>query len=162
MKCHLNKTKISVYIGVLFCVAVYIDSSRNNIIVVSDASRASENIRVTETLEQCHTLITQISDGSYPFPETQYPVSGLLTPPPLDNVRVSEQHQVAVCVPYKAGSETWRYLLRTLNNVSNHEMSGDSVRSWDQIRDYHHVIQVREPYERLLSAYRFTFQNSKG
>jgi len=77
-------------------------------------------------------------------------------------VRVSEQHQVAVCVPYKAGSETWRYLLRTLNNVSDHETSGDSVRSWDQIRDYHHVIQVREPYERLLSAYRFTFQNSKG
>ena len=53
------------------------------------------------------------------------------------------------------------------------------MRDWAEIREYRHVVQVREPYctvlyctvlyctvvqvrepyERLLSAYRFTFQN---
>ena len=67
-----------------------------------------------------------------------------------------------MCVPYKAGSETWRYLLRSLNNDTlnnNSDTNSDIPESWDQIQDYHKVIQVRNPYERLLSAYRFTFQN---
>ena len=67
-----------------------------------------------------------------------------------------------MCVPYKAGSETWRYLLRSLNNDTinnNSDTNSDILESWDQIKDYHKVIQVRNPYERLLSAYRFTFQN---
>ena len=34
--------------------------------------------------------------------------------------------------------------------------------SWTEIAEYRRVIQVREPYERLLSAYRFTFQNKNG
>ena len=69
-------------------------------------------------------------------------------------------NRLAVCVPYKAGSETWRYLLRSLSNETN--IDDDNVHSWDEIKDYEHVIQVRDPYERLLSAYRFTFQKSSA
>ena len=34
--------------------------------------------------------------------------------------------------------------------------------SWAEIAEFRRVIQVREPYERLLSAYRFTFQTKNG
>ena len=77
------------------------------------------------------------------------------------NLHMFQNHKIAVCVPYKAGSETWRYLLRSLANdtLDNSDTNSDIPKSWDQIQDYHKVIQVRNPYERLLSAYRFTFQN---
>ena len=68
---------------------------------------------------------------------------------------------MAICVPYKAGSETWRYLMKNLDNhnVNDYEDEDEDVVSWEVIKDFKHVIQVRDPYERLLSAYRFTFQN---
>ena len=33
------------------------------------------------------------------------------------------------------------------------------VNSLEEISDYKKAIQVRDPYERLLSAYRFTFEH---
>ena len=41
-------------------------------------------------------------------------------------------------------------------------MVEEKAESWTEIAEYRRVIQVREPYERLLSAYRFTFQNKNG
>jgi len=79
-------------------------------------------------------------------------------PPLLELVRVDRQHRLAICVPYKAGSETWRYLLSSLANTSNQQPLIDLK----QLQLYRRAIQVREPYERLLSAYRFTFLGSSG
>ena len=38
-------------------------------------------------------------------------------------------------------------------------MAEERAGSWAEIAEFRRVIQVREPFERLLSAYRFTFQN---
>ena len=64
-------------------------------------------------------LCVQVEEGQYPRAPHQYPVSALLRPPPPANVRVSRQQRLAVCVPYKAGSETWRYLLSSLDTGLN-------------------------------------------
>ena len=65
------------------------------------------------------TPVCQVEEGEYPRAPHQYPVSALLRPPPPANVRVSRQQRLAVCVPYKAGSETWRYLLSSLDTGLN-------------------------------------------
>ena len=65
----------------------------------------------------------------------------------------------------KAGSESWRYLLGSLTSDQSQperEVVEEKAGSWPEIAKFRRVIQVREPYERLLSAYRFTFQNKNG
>ena len=46
--------------------------------------------------------------------------------------------------------------------MGEREVVEEKAGSWTEIAEYRHVIRVREPYERLLSAYRFTFQNKNG
>ena len=46
------------------------------------------------------------------YPPSQYPLAPLLNPPDLEMLKVDKSHKISICVPYKAGSETWRYLLR--------------------------------------------------
>jgi len=61
-------------------------------------------------------------------------------------------------VPFKAGSETWRYLLSsTGSNDTSAEQIVSKANSLAEISGYKKAIQVRDPYERLLSAYRFIF-----
>jgi len=72
-------------------------------------------------------------------------------PPKKDLLKVDPELRLAVCVPYKAGSETWRYLL-----------GGETISNLQQVFSAHKAIQVREPYERLLSAYRFVFEDPAG
>ena len=61
-------------------------------------------------------------------------------------LKVNPEHKISICVPYKAGSETWRYLMESLSN------STETLDSVDQLQDYMKAIQVRDPYERLLSG----------
>ena len=65
----------------------------------------------------------------------------------------------------QAGSESWRYLLGSLESdqaQAEREVVEEKAGSWAEIAEFRRVIQVREPYERLLSAYRFTFQTKNG
>ena len=45
---------------------------------------------------------------------------------------------LAICVPYKAGSETWRYLLSSLANTSHQQPLTDL----EQLQLYRRAIQV--------------------
>lgn len=75
-------------------------------------------------------------------------------------LKVDKIHKISICVPYKAGSETWRYLLSsTGSNNTSAEQIVSKVISLEEVSDYKKAIQVRDPYERLLSAYRFTFEH---
>ena len=156
----LNNVSVIFYLALVCCIVVYIDDRSHVPEIVRSHVPDVVSDRVKRTLEQCQILQDQIRDGQYPYHERQYPLSGLSNPPQLNISRVSDQYKVSVCVPYKCGSETWRYLLRTLDNDTGDTIH-DAPESWDQIRDYHHVIQVREPYERLLSAYRFIFRGER-
>lgn len=109
------------------------------------------NRAVTKVMEACRSLKEAIETSEYPYATTQYSLSALFSPPRAEMLKTNSEHKISICVPYKAGSETWRYLMESLSN------STDTLDSIDQIQDYMKAIQVRDPYERLLSAYRFIF-----
>ncbi|XP_023349335.1 carbohydrate sulfotransferase 8 [Eurytemora carolleeae] len=80
----------------------------------------------------------------------------LFKPPSLKVVHVNKKHHIASCVPYKSGSESARYLISSLSDGEQEE-----IKTMEELQDFTKIIQVREPFERLLSAYRFTFEKSE-
>ena len=102
-------------------------------------------------MEACRSLKEAIQTSEYPYADSQYSLSPLFSPPRPEMLKVNPEHKISICVPYKAGSETWRYLMESLSN------STETLDSVDQLNDFMKAIQVRDPYERLLSAYRFIF-----
>ena len=109
---------------------------------------------VKAVLSACRTLQHQIESSHYPYGPSQYSKSFLFLPPKTEMLKISKKHKISICVPYKAGSETWRYLVGSLTNSTQSQEDLDDI---EQIKDYLKAIQIRDPYERLLSAYRFIF-----
>ena len=109
------------------------------------------NEAVRKVMEACRSLKEAIKTSQYPYADNQYSLTPLFSPPRPEMLKVNPEHKISICVPYKAGSETWRYLMESLSN------STETLDSVDQLQDYMKAIQVRDPYERLLSAYRFIF-----
>ena len=109
------------------------------------------NEAVNKVMDSCRSLKEAIQTSEYPYAENQYSLSALFSPPSTELLKINSEHKISICVPYKAGSETWRYLMESLSN------STDTLENIHQVRDYMKAIQVRDPYERLLSAYRFIF-----
>ena len=66
---------------------------------------------VKAVLSACRTLQHQIESSHYPYGPSQYSKSFLFLPPKTEMLKISKKHKISICVPYKAGSETWRYLL---------------------------------------------------
>ena len=110
-----------------------------------------DNEEVKSVLEACRSLKEAIKSSEYPYAESQYSPQYLFSPPKMEMLKINTEHKISICVPYKAGSETWRYLVESLSN------SSEPLENIEQMKDYMKAIQVRDPYERLLSAYRFIF-----
>ena len=117
----------------------------------SDQQGPHSNEAVRNVMEACRSLKEAIKTSEYPYAENQYSQSYLFSPPKIEMLKINTEHKISICVPYKAGSETWRYLMESLSN------STETLDNIDQLKDYMKAVQVRDPYERLLSAYRFIF-----
>merc|ERR1712032_20895 len=120
-----------------------------------ESARQTNKLRLRHLKRACDEVESLLSQprslASLQGSLAQYK-SFLPTLPPKEQLlKVDPNLGLAVCVPYKAGSETWRYLL-----------GGQTPSDLQQVGDAHKAIQVREPYERLLSAYRFVFEDPGG
>ena len=150
IRCTVQTRRLASLIGLF--VLVYLSMSQEEPNLVTSQA-------VKDVLESCKTLQQQIEQSEFPFPENQYSHTYLFQPPQVDMLRVNRDHKISICVPYKAGSETWRYLM---DSLSNHTVPQSKLENIDQIQDYLKAVQVRDPYERLLSAYRFIFSRENG
>merc|ERR1712013_292258 len=121
--------------------------TKNN---VGSSARETNNLRLQHLTRACEEVLSLTSRpgplASLSEELTQYKSFFPNLPPKEDLLKVDPKLRLAVCVPYKAGSETWRYLL-----------GGETISNLQQVFSAHKAIQVREPYERLLSAYREAF-----
>ena len=150
IRCTVQTRRLAALIGLFVLVYLSIYHEEPDL-VTSQA--------VKDVLETCRTLQRQIEQSEFPFPENQYSHTYLFQPPQVDLLRVNRDHKISICVPYKAGSETWRYLM---DSLSNHTVPQSKLDNIDQIQDYLKAVQVRDPYERLLSAYRFIFSRDNS
>lgn len=117
--------------------------------------------QIRHLTETCRAIKAEIETGSIWSKEyaqfSPYDLEALYSPPDISLLQLNHQHRFSVCVPYKAGSQSWRYL------VSSTDETADSNQiTIAQLQHFTKVIQVREPLERLLSAYRFTFEASNS
>jgi len=119
--------------------------------------------RVSKMNTRCEALYRMFNSTQYPnsppYTITQYPFTPLLSPPEVEMLKLDKSHKISICVPFKAGSETWRYLLSSTSSNGSSNIEISKIQSIEAVSDYSKAIQVRDPYERLLSAYRFTFEH---
>ncbi|CAH1782684.1 unnamed protein product [Owenia fusiformis] len=71
-----------------------------------------------------------------------------------DNMLVDEKHKLLYCYVPKVGCTTWKQLFKTLSTGSRKRMTFYNRSQQEYIlKSYYKFIFVREPFERLVSAY---------
>lgn len=83
--------------------------------------------------------------------------------PKIDNIYINLSRKMGVCIPQKAGSQTWRYFFHKLDEKDSNITQNESRIQFqnnipDDITEYYMAFQIRHPLERLLSSYRFVIE----
>ena len=99
----------------------------------------TNNQVLQSVMEACRTLKQEIEYSQFPYAENQYSRSYLFKPPKNEMLRINKKHKISICVPYKAGSETWRYLMDSLNNSTN---TLDHIEAWVYILPENHYFFI--------------------
>ncbi|XP_062404576.1 carbohydrate sulfotransferase 8-like isoform X2 [Sardina pilchardus] len=136
----------------------------------TDPSFSQSPLDLSRVLEARRRLVREIC-AKY---KTKVPQN--ITPQRVSRIFVEDKHKILYCEVPKAGCSNWKRVLMVLSGVANNVTAikhnavhyGNHIRQLDsynregiayRLQNYTKVLFLREPLERLVSAYRDKFEN---
>ncbi|XP_041917088.1 carbohydrate sulfotransferase 8-like isoform X1 [Alosa sapidissima] len=136
----------------------------------ADPSSSQSSLETSRVLEARRRWVREVC-AKY---KTKIPQN--ITPQRVSRIFVEDKHKILYCEVPKAGCSNWKRVLMVLAGIANNVTGikhnavhyGNHIRQLDsynregiayRLRNYTKVLFVREPLERLVSAYRDKFES---
>ena len=139
----------------LYCMTVLVLLSLSYSYLSYEDTVIVENMTVIQNMSYRTSLLSQVCDD--PAQDSLHiPPSG----PGVETVLLPGSPPVSVCIPHKVGSHAWGQFSRALARIYPHRMETLQAMDWrTRAAMVKKVVVVRNPLERLVSAYRMIFMD---
>ena len=139
----------------LYCMTVLVLLSLSYSYLSYQDTVTVENMTVIQNMSYRTSLLSQVCDDPGHDP-LHLPPSG----PGVETVLLPGSPPVTVCIPHKVGSHAWGQFSRDLARIYPHRMETLQAMDWrTRAAMVKKVVVVRNPLERLVSAYRMIFMD---
>ena len=139
----------------LYCMTVLVLLSLSYSYLSYEDTVIVENMTVIQNMSYRTSLLSQVCDDPA-HDSLHIPPSG----PGVETVLLPGSPPVSVCIPHKVGSHAWGQFSRALARIYPHRMETLQAMEWrTRAAMVKKVVVVRNPLERLVSAYRMIFMD---